>query len=372
MTGGRVVVHFGEFALELERAASSGVGAKRCPWCPRPSSSSICSCSNARLPSLEGADPRPALAEDLRLGVDRSPAWSWTSRRPALGDKARKPLYVRTVHGLGYAFCGTASERPRAGTAPARTRPSPSPLRLVWGDRAIPLSEGENVLGTGAGRRPGSIPPPFHAVMRASSCPERGPRSRTWGARTEPLSAGRGCLLVGSAVGWRRDQAGTRAHDFQRACGHGLHPDGHRGVTKPRRPAPPLPAGSAARAVRDPGSLGAGGMGEVYRARDIAPGARRGGQGPAGAVSPDPERLRRFEQEARAAGALNHPDILAVYDVGHDEGAPYVVSELLEGETLRERLGRGRAARAQGHRVRGADRPRPGRRPRARASSTGT
>src|SRR6185369_11775415 len=55
--------------------------------------------------------------------------------------------------------------------------------------------------------------------------------------------------------------------------------------------------------------------------------------------SADPDRLRRFEQEARAAGALNHPNIIAVYDIGTHEDAPYVVQELLEGETLRGRLG---------------------------------
>jgi Tol biopolymer transport system component len=83
--------------------------------------------------------------------------------------------------------------------------------------------------------------------------------------------------------------------------------------------------------------LGAGGMGEVYRARD--PRLSRDVAVkvlPAG-FSSDPERLRRFELEARAAGALNHPNILAVYDTGNHEGAPYVVSELLEGQTLRER-----------------------------------
>ena len=84
--------------------------------------------------------------------------------------------------------------------------------------------------------------------------------------------------------------------------------------------------------------LGSGGMGEVYRAKDP-----RLGREVAVKVLPayfcnDPERLRRFEQEARAAGTLNHPNILAVYDVGMHEGAPYLVTELLEGATLRERL----------------------------------
>ena len=84
--------------------------------------------------------------------------------------------------------------------------------------------------------------------------------------------------------------------------------------------------------------LGAGGMGEVYRARDT-----RLGRDVAIKVLPaefaaDPERLRRFELEAHAVAALSHPNVLAVYDVGTHEGAPYIVAELLEGETLRERL----------------------------------
>ena len=57
----------------------------------------------------------------------------------------------------------------------------------------------------------------------------------------------------------------------------------------------------------------------------------------------DPERLARFAQEARAAAALNHPNILAVFDIGTHDAAPYIVMELLEGETLRERLDAGMA-----------------------------
>ncbi|MGA3088308.1 MAG: serine/threonine-protein kinase [Acetobacteraceae bacterium] len=84
--------------------------------------------------------------------------------------------------------------------------------------------------------------------------------------------------------------------------------------------------------------LGAGGMGEVYRARD--PRLRRevAVKVLPQALSLDSDRMRRFEQEALSTAALNHPNILAVFDIGTSEGSPYVVSELLEGETLRERL----------------------------------
>src|SRR5438067_716488 len=85
-------------------------------------------------------------------------------------------------------------------------------------------------------------------------------------------------------------------------------------------------------------ALGAGGMGEVYRARDT-----RLGRDVAVKILPESfvregDRLHRFEQEARAVAALNHPNILAVFDIGESSGSPYLVSELLEGETLRRIL----------------------------------
>jgi len=85
--------------------------------------------------------------------------------------------------------------------------------------------------------------------------------------------------------------------------------------------------------------IGEGGMGEVYRARDEKLNRDVAIKVLPATFSQDAERLRRFEQEAQATSALNHPNILAVYDVGTHEGAPYVVSELLEGETLRQRIG---------------------------------
>ncbi|MGA9801860.1 MAG: protein kinase [Terriglobales bacterium] len=84
--------------------------------------------------------------------------------------------------------------------------------------------------------------------------------------------------------------------------------------------------------------LGAGGMGEVYRSRDPRLKREVAIKVLPQALSLDADRMRRFEQEALATAALNHPNILAVFDIGTSEGSPYVVSELLEGETLRERL----------------------------------
>jgi serine/threonine protein kinase len=87
--------------------------------------------------------------------------------------------------------------------------------------------------------------------------------------------------------------------------------------------------------------LGSGGMGEVYRARDLRLGREVAVKVLPSLVSSDHDRLRRFEQEARAAAALNHPNILAVFQMGTYQGTPYLVSELLEGETLREQIKRG-------------------------------
>ncbi len=102
-----------------------------------------------------------------------------------------------------------------------------------------------------------------------------------------------------------------------------------------------LPPGTKLGPFEIQSPLGAGGMGEVYRARDT-----RLGRDVAIKVLPesfarDADRLRRFEQEARAIAALNHPNILAVHDIGDQDGIRYIVTELLEGRTLREQLNEG-------------------------------
>src|SRR6476660_6772227 len=84
--------------------------------------------------------------------------------------------------------------------------------------------------------------------------------------------------------------------------------------------------------------IGTGGMGEVYRARDDRLGREVAVKVIRSTGATDPDRLHRFELEARASGQLNHPNVLAIYDIGTHEGVPYLVSELLEGETIRLRL----------------------------------
>jgi eukaryotic-like serine/threonine-protein kinase len=87
--------------------------------------------------------------------------------------------------------------------------------------------------------------------------------------------------------------------------------------------------------------LGSGGMGEVYRAKDTRLGRDVAVKVLPDALAKDADRLRRFEQEARTIAALNHPNILGIHDIGSHEGRPYLVSELLVGETLREKVDQG-------------------------------
>src|SRR5438067_4211772 len=88
--------------------------------------------------------------------------------------------------------------------------------------------------------------------------------------------------------------------------------------------------------------IGSGGMGEVYLATDVTAGRRAALKLLPMRFTGDAERLKRFQQEARAVVALNHPNILTVYEIGEDHSTHYIASELIEGETLRQRLARGR------------------------------
>ena len=103
----------------------------------------------------------------------------------------------------------------------------------------------------------------------------------------------------------------------------------------------PLQSDSLLGPYRIAGIIGEGGMGAVYRAKDTRLGRDVAIKVLTAVTLSDNDRLQRFEQEARATGMLNHPNLLTIYDVGNHEGTPFLVSELLEGETLRDRLTRG-------------------------------
>src|SRR6266404_6851949 len=87
--------------------------------------------------------------------------------------------------------------------------------------------------------------------------------------------------------------------------------------------------------------IGAGGMGEVYLASDITAGRNAALKLLPPHLTSDAERLKRFQQEAHAVAGLNHPNIVTIYEVGADNSTPYIATELIEGETLHQRLGRG-------------------------------
>ena len=143
-------------------------------------------------------------------------------------------------------------------------------------------------------------------------------------------------FVVTALVSWSYDL--TR-HGFVRTQG-----PADRSPQTPRRPTlstpqpPPVPSELAAGTVlagryRIERELGKGGMGRVLVARDEKLGRRVAVK--VVTAAHDPARVRRFEQEARTAGALEHPNVLAVYDLGEQDGVPFLVTELLEGHTLR-------------------------------------
>src|ERR1700694_5010174 len=103
----------------------------------------------------------------------------------------------------------------------------------------------------------------------------------------------------------------------------------------------PISAGSRLGPYEVLAPLGAGGMGEVYRARDGRLGADVGLKVLPTEVAHDAQRRSRFEQEARAASALAHPNIIAVYDVGESDSSVWIAMELIEGRTVRELLASG-------------------------------
>ncbi|HET9261741.1 MAG TPA: protein kinase [Vicinamibacterales bacterium] len=104
---------------------------------------------------------------------------------------------------------------------------------------------------------------------------------------------------------------------------------------------PPSPVGRQLGAYRLDAPIGAGGMGEVYRAKDTRLGRDVALKILPAAFAADPQRRSRFEREARAVAALNHPNICTIHDVGHDQGIDFLVMELVDGESLAARLAKG-------------------------------
>src|SRR5437868_7867126 len=103
----------------------------------------------------------------------------------------------------------------------------------------------------------------------------------------------------------------------------------------------PLTAGDKLGPYEILAPLGAGGMGEVYRAHDPRLGRQVAIKVLPAALAKDPQALARFEREAKAVAALSHPNILAIFDFGREDGVAYAVTELLQGETLRARISEG-------------------------------
>src|SRR5439155_17497634 len=170
---------------------------------------------------------------------------------------------------------------------------------------------------------------------RAGRIAQTGPRSRS--PAPPPLRVVSACSRIPS----RRGRLG--AVDSTGGAEHGEEGDAVDESVRQNSPGDPRSELQQRFAIQE--ELGRGGMGRVVVARDLKLGRRVAIKFLGNAVN-DPHALRRFEQEARAAGGLNHPNIISVFDVGSSAEGPYIVTELLEGETLRQRLERGPLAPA--------------------------
>ena len=275
--------------------------------------------------------------------------------RSALGDDAKAPRLLRTIHRFGYAFSGDV-------VAEAAARGAPAACRLVWAERHIPLVEGENLLGRASDAR---------IVIDLARVSRHHARVVVEGAKAvlEDLGSKNGTFLRGQPVKAAAELAdgdeiciGPAVLVFRTSAGNSTTETGTVGMSG----APSLAPGARVGPYEVLALLGEGGMGQVYRARDERLSREVALKVVHADLAQDAERLRRFEHEAKAAGTLNHPNIVAVYDTGQHDGAPYIVSELLQGETLRDRMATGALGAAQGRGVRRPDRARPRGRARAR------
>ncbi len=184
------------------------------------------------------------------------------------------------------------------------------------------------------------------ASGRLTASPERKLRARQDGTAPRRLEHGsrrQGLPLPGSRS---RPTTARRSSSFATVSSARKR---RRGCHDPLRRNPP-------RSLRDPCALGAGGMGEVYRARDTKLDREVAIKVLPESLAKNPDALARFEREAHAVAALNHPNILSIHDFGSEGGVAFAVTELLVGETLRARLDEGALAQRRSRRDRDPDR----------------
>ena len=255
--------------------------------------------------------------------------------RSVLGEDARKPRIIRTVARFGYAFSAKAvveADRARRGRGGVGLT-----YRVVWGRREISLDPGDNLIG----RDPEAVVwidddsvSRRHARIsigeEGASIEDLGSRNGTWigDARIRAARAAGGS-------GRRDGRAG--AAEAARPPARGLHAFHRQGAALEVT----LPAGTRLSSYEIVRSLGAGGMGQVYRARDTKLSRDVALKVLLPELAGDADRLARFESEARTASALNHPNIVTIYEIGRAEQSSFIAMELIEGKTLRELLADG-------------------------------
>ncbi len=218
--------------------------------------------------------------------------------------------------------------RGRSGVAPT--------YRVVWGRREITLDPGDNLIG----RDPDAV-----VWIDDDSVSRRHARISIGeeGATIEDLGSKNGTWIHGARFGGRAAGGSRRRHrragaaEAARPPARGLHAFHHEGAAREVT----LPAGTRLSSYEIVGSIGAGGMGQVYRARDTKLSRDVALKVLLPELAGDSERLARFETEARTASALNHPNIVTIYEIGRADGSPFIAMELVEGRTLRELLADG-------------------------------